>query len=135
MSTINFGEHLTIDGYGGSYEKLNNENLVFETLDSLPGLVGMDKLSVPQVFFAKGNDDKDPGGWTGFVVIAESHISIHTFPARGFLSADIYTCKNGMDTEYILNYFKNKFSLSEIEKNFIKRGTRYPKENIYGNDK
>ena len=66
-------------------------------------------------------------GWSGFVVIAESHISIHTFPTNGFLSADVYTCKNGMDTEFILNYFKENFDLKEIEHNFIKRGTKYGK--------
>ena len=90
----------------------------------------MTKLSVPEVYFAPGNDLKDPGGWSGFVVIEESHISIHTFPARGFVSADVYTCKNGMNTDLIEDFFKSKFDLQEIETNFIKRGTRYPAENL-----
>ena len=85
----------------------------------------MRKLAEPMIYFAKGNDIKDPGGWSGFVVIEESHISIHTFPARGFLSADVYTCKNGMDTNFILEYFKSAFDLHDLEHNFIKRGTRY----------
>jgi len=85
----------------------------------------MKKLSTPEIYFAKGNDIKDPGGWSGFVVIEESHISVHTFPGRGFLSADVYTCKNGMDTNYIKNYFKKTFELKELETNFIKRGLKY----------
>lgn len=84
-----------IDGYGGDKNKLNDKELVFKCLDELPELLFMGKLSKPEVYFAKGNGGKDPGGWSGFVVIIESHISIHTFPARGFLSADVYTCKNG----------------------------------------
>jgi S-adenosylmethionine decarboxylase len=85
----------------------------------------MHKLAEPVIYFAKGNDMKDPGGWSGFVVIEESHISIHTFPAKGFVSADVYTCKNGMDLDFILYYFKEKFELQDIEQNFIKRGTKY----------
>lgn len=126
MTTINFGEHLTIDGYGGNYEKLNSKKTVKQCLKELPELLGMKKLARPKVYFAKGNEDKDPGGWTGFVVIEESHISIHTFPGRSFVSIDVYTCRNGMDVEFIKKYFIDKFLLKEIEVNFIKRGTKYP---------
>ena len=127
---MNFGEHLTIDGYGGDEKLLDSKELVLKCLKQLPKLLGMKTLSVPLVFFAPDNHVKDPGGWSGFVVIAESHISIHTFPKRGFVSADVYSCKNGMNTKPILEFFKKKFALKDIEKNFIKRGTRYPDRNI-----
>lgn len=130
MST-HFGEHVTIDGYGGNEEALNNKEVVLECLDKLPELLGMHKMSTPELYHSDGNDIKDPGGWTGVVTIAESHISVHTFPKRGFVSADVYTCKNGMDADFIVNYFKEKFDLKDVEMNFIKRGTRYPAENIY----
>lgn len=39
METINFGEHFTIDGYGGDYDLLNDSNLVLGTLTELPGLL------------------------------------------------------------------------------------------------
>jgi S-adenosylmethionine decarboxylase len=120
-----FGEHLTIDGYQGSKSKLNDKDLVLTVLNELPGLLAMTKLSQPEVYFAPGNGEKDLGGWSGFVVIEESHISIHTFSKKGFISADVYTCKNGMNNEFILEYFKEKFELKDIESNFIKRGTKY----------
>jgi S-adenosylmethionine decarboxylase len=91
----------------------------------------MKKLSEPEIYRAEANEIKDPGGWTGFVVIAESHISIHTFPKRGFVSADVYTCKNGMDVNLVKDFFKKAFSLKDLEINFIKRGTKYPDNNIY----
>ena len=91
----------------------------------------MKKLSHAVIYFAPDNEVKDPGGWSGFVVIAESHISIHTFPDRGFVSADVYTCRNGIDVDFILQYFKNVFLLKDIEHHLIKRGTKYPIENIY----
>jgi S-adenosylmethionine decarboxylase len=120
-----FGEHLTIDGYGGDYEKLNNKDLVLMVLNDLPDLVSMTKLSKPEVYFAEGNGNKDLGGWSGFVVIEESHISIHTFPANGFISADVYTCRNNMDISTIVDFFKKTFDLKDIEQNFLKRGLRY----------
>jgi len=33
-----------------------------------------------------------PEGVSGYVLIAESHISIHTWPTDGYASVDIYTC-------------------------------------------
>ena len=128
---MHFGEHLMIDGYGGDEALLDDKNIVLACLDELPELLGMKKLSEPEIFHAEPNDAKDPGGWTGIVTIAESHISIHTFPKRGFVSADVYTCKNDMDTTSIIKFFKEKFNLQELETNFVVRGTRYPKKNIY----
>ncbi len=34
-----------------------------------------------------------PGGVTGFLVLAESHLSVHTYPERGFAALDLYCCR------------------------------------------
>jgi S-adenosylmethionine decarboxylase len=124
-----FGEHLMIDGYGGSFDKLNDKEAVLRCLNELPEDLGMTKLAPPVVYEAAGNGHKDPGGWSGFVVIAESHISIHTFPARGFVSIDVYTCKNGLDNRYTQKYFSDAFDLQDIEVNYVERGKKYPEKN------
>ena len=129
-STCNFGEHLTIDGYDGDQRKLNDKDLILKCLNELPEVLGMNKLAEPQVYFVSDTKGKDPGGWSGFVVIVESHISIHTFPARKFVSADVYTCRDGLNKEFIVDYFKEKFRLQDVEVNLIKRGTKYPKYNL-----
>ena len=131
MKTENFGEHFMLDGYMGDEKKLNNKDLILKSLDGLCVKLSMLKLTDPVVHFAKGNDSRDPGGWSGVVIIMESHISIHTFPKKGFVSADVYTCKNGMDLSLIENYLKDTFELKEVETNFVKRGTKYPVQNIY----
>src|SRR6185436_19809459 len=118
---MHFGEHLMVDGYGGSEEKLNSKELVLSCLNELIEKLEMKKLMEPEVLWAEDNHIKDPGGWSGFVIIAESHISIHTFPKKGFISADVYTCKNGLNKDLVINYFKEKFDLKEVETNFIKR--------------
>jgi S-adenosylmethionine decarboxylase len=124
--TCNFGEHFTLDGYGGSFKKLDDKKLVLRCLKELPAKIGMRILGKSQLYLAPDNNIKDSGGWSGFVVVAESHISIHTFPHRRFVSIDVYTCKNGMNRKFVADYFMKKFSLKDIETHFIRRGTKYP---------
>jgi len=119
-----------IDGYGGDPEKLNDREIVFRCLDELPNKTNMTKITEPLIKSFPGNDIKDPGGHSGFVMIAESHISVHTFPARRFVSIDVYTCKNEMDKDCIVQYFKDQFGLQNMEINFVKRGTQYPLQNL-----
>jgi S-adenosylmethionine decarboxylase len=126
-----FGVHLTLDGYGGSPELLADGKHVQSCLSELPERLGMHKIADPMLVELDQLSPKDPGGVSGFVMIAESHISIHTFPLRGFVSADVYTCQNSLDTERICQYFADAFGLQDLEINVVKRGTRYPQHNIY----
>jgi S-adenosylmethionine decarboxylase len=127
-----FGVHLTLDGYGGSPERLSDPAAVRFWLEDVPVLLGMTKLAPPLLLEVGKQSEKDPGGLTGVVVIAESHISVHTFPLRGFVSADVYTCQNRLDTERILELLRATFELDDIEHHLIIRGTRYPEHDIYG---
>src|SRR5579859_7399714 len=88
-----FGEHITIDGYGGDPALLNSRDALSRCIDELCARLELRKLSEIVIVLAPDTQAKDPGGWSGFVVIAESHISIHTFPKRRFVSADVYTCR------------------------------------------
>jgi S-adenosylmethionine decarboxylase len=126
-----FGIHLTLDGYGGSQQLLADAERVLAVLSELPARLGMHKLTEPLVMDLEQLSPKDPGGVSGFVMIAESHISIHTFPLRGFISADVYTCQDALDTEQICQYFADAFGLEDLEINLVRRGTRYPQRNIY----
>ena len=121
-----FGEHFMIDAYRGLRERLLDRNLVLKCLNELPSRLGMKILAAPNVHWAEPNGIKDPGGWSGVVVIAESHISIHTFPGRCFASIDVFTCRNGLPKDEVLAYFQECFGFEEMETNFVFRGTRYP---------
>ena len=127
--TANFGLHLTIDGYGCQAKTLNSMEYLFGVLDELPAFMGMRKLITPYVVAAPENHKKDPGGYSGFVMIQESHISIHTFPKRRFVSIDVYSCKN-FDTGKTQKYLTKAFGIGECETNVIVRGTRYPMTNV-----
>ncbi|OGI25829.1 MAG: hypothetical protein A3J76_04770 [Candidatus Moranbacteria bacterium RBG_13_45_13] len=128
--TCTFGVHFTLDGYGGNPEKLNDPDLMSRILNELPEKLGMEKLTEPIVKYAEPRNIKDGGGYSGFVMIAESHISIHCFPKKKFVSIDAYTCKDEMDTETIEKYFRGAYDLQETEVQFFKRGLKFPKEDL-----
>ena len=126
---IPFGQHLMLDAYDCDSKILNDKKLVYNILDTLPGKIGMRKLMKPYVLFAQANDKRDPGGWSGFVMIQESHISLHTFIKRRFITADIYSCKK-FDTKIVIEYLKKVFKTKDMEYNVEMRGKKYPDSNI-----
>ena len=110
-----------LDGYGADKDKLEDKKTLLEVLDALPKKVGMYPISDVVVTEVGPNNKKDPGGISGFVMIAESHISIHTFPNREFVTIDVYTCNNELDTDTLTKEFTNCFDISEAEVKIIKR--------------
>ena len=118
--------HLVIDGFGAQPEKLQDLALVFDLLDNFPDAIGMTKIMPPYVFRYTGIKPED-WGVSGVVLIAESHISIHTFPEKNYVSVDIFSCK-AFDTDFASDYLKKTFGLTKFECNLLDRGTEFPKE-------
>lgn len=85
--------HLAIDAYGVDGGVLADEGVVADFLASCPDAIGMTRIMEPQVYTYRGREPRD-WGVSGFVLIAESHVSVHTFPERGYLSVDIFSCKD-----------------------------------------
>lgn len=124
--TVGFGLHLTMDGYGGSPAQLANLDAIYEFLEHCPDLIHMTKIMPPYVFKYHGKVPED-WGVSGFVLIAESHISIHTFPDRRYLSLDIFSCKD-FDYQQAVDYVTDLFELTHHEMNLLDRGLEFPKE-------
>ncbi len=112
--------HLLIDGYGGDLAKMWDVELVRGFLEEYPSTLGMNRISEAQAFTYNGPKDED-SGVSGFVVIAESHISIHTFPHRDYLNVDVFSCKN-FDNQRALEDVKKLFSLKEVRIWLLDRG-------------
>lgn len=128
--TEQFGLHFMLDGYGAPSTILKDKEKLKTLLVNIPLNMGMHTISEPVVVEVGPKNRKDPGGLSGFVLIAESHISFHTFPERGFVTIDVYTCQNFLDTEKLKTEFVEAFQLSDSESYTMKRGLRYPTENI-----
>lgn len=125
-----FGEHVLIDGYGGCAARLADPCLLDLLLHDLAHRLRMRILREPVVCLAPGNGLNDPGGLTAFVVVQESHISVHTFPARRFVSGDIYSCRRGLLQEAIVREFARAFQLEGVDAQLVRRGMRYPESDF-----
>lgn len=115
------GSHLTLDCTGCNPEILTDEKRIAIFMDELVGFLGMRKLIEPvSVTCGESDNGWDNGGVSAFVIIAESHISIHTFPQAALLTADVYSCKP-FDTEAAIAKFKAYFGATHITTNLISR--------------
>ena len=115
--------HLVVDGYGADPEKLTDEDLIFSFLDEYPAAIGMTKMITPQVYTYRGKTPED-WGLSGFVLIAESHISVHTFPDRGYVNIDVFSCKQ-FDADASLEDVKKTFGLTDVRVWTMDRGVEY----------
>ena len=118
-SDENSGIHLTLDGFTHERRLLCDMNLIYGILDDIPAKVGLNKLTKPLVVWDR-DCSPDNVGISGFIMIKESHISIHTFPERGFVAIDVYSCK-GFDVEDVLAFFTTAFKFERCEKHVIHR--------------
>jgi S-adenosylmethionine decarboxylase len=112
--------HLAVDGYTGATEKLQDLEFIRRFLDDFPDAIGMTKIIAPAVTTYQGPVQED-WGISGFVIIAESHISVHTFPARNYIWLDIFSCKE-FDADVALNQLRDIFSLTTVNSWALERG-------------
>ncbi|PIT84692.1 adenosylmethionine decarboxylase [Candidatus Micrarchaeota archaeon CG10_big_fil_rev_8_21_14_0_10_45_29] len=119
-----FGPHLTLDMYGCDKNKIGSVEYIHNFLDKLPKKIGMDKIMPPNTFRYESPKD---WGVTGVVLIAQSHIAIHTFPEVGYVSFDIFSCKD-FDTEKVTVQVIKALGAKTYEKNMFDRGRHFPKD-------
>ena len=62
-------------------------------------------------------------GVTGVILLAESHIAIHTWPEHDYISIDIFTCGKKTQPYQALEYLKSKFSPRQVRIKEVKRGS------------
>jgi len=120
-----FGLHVTIDASRCDKGKLASYSLVYDVLNNLPAKIGMTKMTLPYV--AKWLDKFADGtpGISGTVMIAESHISIHTFPDQDYVFMDVFSCRE-FDVERAVKYLLLAFDAKKHTIKTMKRGLDFP---------
>lgn len=64
----------------------------------------------------------NPHGVSGTIVIAESHVAVHTWPEYGYAAVDIFTCGETIDPWVIQEYLRKSFKSDNISSMELKRG-------------
>ena len=68
----------------------------------------------------------EPQGVTGTVLLAESHLAIHTWPEHGFVSVDVYVCNlatdNSAKAERLFHALETALKPKQVKFHSIRRG-------------
>ena len=114
--------HLMLELYDCDRELLSNEGLVHRVLDEYPERIGMEKVSPVHLYDIETSNPLD-AGLSGFVVIAQSHVSLHAWPEYGEVDIDICSCKEFRQEDAIA-FAKEMFQTDEVEAHFVVRANR-----------
>ena len=109
-----------VDAYEGDQKKLADVGCVRRFLEELPKLIHMTVIMKPQMIDFKALDALEDGV-SGFTMIAESHISIHTYPAKRYFAFDAFSC-NEFDIQKVLDFMVEYFDVKELVPQTCVRG-------------
>jgi S-adenosylmethionine decarboxylase proenzyme len=107
-------EHLLIDLWECSGGILDDQEKIEEIFSAV-----VDKLQVTEVcrMFRKFT----PSGVSGVIVIAESHLSIHTWPDEAYAAIDFYTC-GSVSPRLAIPVIAQMFGARLVETRTLSRG-------------
>ena len=108
------GNHLLLELYGCNSEKLNDELYLRCQLNSAAKLAKASVLNIVSNKF-------EPYGVTAIALLAESHLSIHTWPESNYAAVDIFTCGTSMNPELASQYLIEHL---EASKHILKKINR-----------
>ncbi len=108
------GRHLIAELHGCS--GLDDIGLVEKALADAAAAAGATLLELRLHGFGAGQ------GVTGIALLAESHISIHTWPEHGYAAVDIFLCAPRHDLEAALDVLARALQAERVEQQLIARG-------------
>jgi len=109
-------KHLLLELYRCDYEKLNDESFLRCTVNRAAKLAKATVLNLISNKF-------EPQGVTAIALLAESHISIHTWPESNYSAVDIFTCGQNMKPELASQYL---IETLKAEEHFLRVFKRNP---------
>ena len=113
---IHHSKHLLLELYGCDYEKLNDESFLRCSLNRAAKLAKATVLNLISNKF-------EPQGVTAIALLAESHLSIHTWPESGYSAVDIFTCGQNMKPETACKYLIKALVAKEHQLRVINRAS------------
>lgn len=109
------GLHILADLYGVNPELIDRVEDIRHLLESAVKVADLTKISSHYYQF-------QPHGATGVVLLAESHISIHTWPEHGLATVDVYTCGDPSKAYKAMDYITSTLEPTRIDKQVHERG-------------
>jgi S-adenosylmethionine decarboxylase proenzyme len=116
MLTSPFGKHILAEYFECECTYLDSEQAIREVMLEAASASGA--TIVGNIFH-----HFNPQGVTGVVVIAESHLAIHTWPEFRYASVDLFTCGSHLDPWVGFEYLKERLQSRKWMSKEIIRGT------------
>lgn len=120
-----FGPHLMMDCQGVNLKKCSDLRYIWNFLDELPDQIGMTKITQPYVFPYSGLIPEDEG-ITGVVIIAESHLTFHSFTQKDYFFFDLFSCKP-FDVDCVAQAVIERFDVKHPQIHRVDRGLEFPR--------
>ena len=102
-------KHILFDLLDCPFDLLNEEEFINESLINASIVAKSPYLKVETHKF-------EPHGVTGYALLAESHISIHTWPENRLAKCDIFCCNNEAHPREAVQYLHDRFKSQEVRR-------------------
>ncbi len=110
------GKHCILELYDCDRMKINDEAFIRTSISTAAKRAGATLLNLITYRF-------NPQGITGLALLAESHISVHTWPEQGYAAIDVFTCGQKTLPEKACDFLRDEFgSRSSSLKSFRRDG-------------
>jgi S-adenosylmethionine decarboxylase len=109
------GKHLLVELHGCDPDALKSIDLIREAMVTAAKIANATIIGVSFHEFS-------PFGISGVVVIAESHLSIHTWPEYRYAAVDIFTCGDQLKPEVAVDYITLQLKSKNVSVVEVRRG-------------
>lgn len=113
METL--GKHILAELYDCNLEVLNNQESIQQYMQEAAVIAGATIVGATFHHFS-------PYGVSGTVIIAESHMAIHTWPEHGYAAIDLFTCGKDLNPWAAFDFLKEKFGSTTCKTIELTRG-------------
>ncbi len=120
------GIHLLIELWSCNRKKI-------DTLDYLEKIMVQAAEVAGATVLKSAFQDFNPQGVSGVVVIAESHLTIHTWPEHGYAAVDIFTCGTTVDPWKATGFLQKELEAGDIQVRDFQRGV-FPSDECHRQD-
>ncbi|WP_022850092.1 adenosylmethionine decarboxylase [Limisalsivibrio acetivorans] len=110
------GRHILVELYGCEEDILSNTKLIQQEMENAADIAGATRVGSNFHTFS-------PYGVSGVVVIAESHLTIHTWPELGYAALDLFTCGDSVNPWTAFEHLEKVFKAYKVQTQEIKRGS------------
>lgn len=109
------GHHLLVELYGCDSDRLNDVVYVRQTMLQAAQKICATIIEVVERQF-------EPQGVTVIIAIAESHLSVHTWPEHRYAAVDVFSCTRDALPSTLVDFFVHEFDAGHASSIEVKRG-------------